>query len=163
MVWLAGKVLCTVAVTAMSLTLMLALGAAMFGVTLPSTASAWLAFVALSLVGAAMATVLGLALSTFIPNAKSASAIVQPIFLGLFLTSGTVIPLSGNGAWIEAISSVFPLRWLGDGFRRLLLPEVFSTGVPGGAPSPILIAAMILGWLTVGTVVLLKRFPLLSR
>ena len=106
--YLLGRVLSSLTVTGILIVLVLAFGAVVYDVSLPSDTAG--AFLVTTAIGAASFCALGLAVRTIIPNADAAPAIVNAIILPLLFVSGVFIPIDDAPAWIEAIAEIFPVR-----------------------------------------------------
>ncbi len=110
--YLAGRIGHAIAIGVLLVIIVAAFGAIFYGVEVP-----WrqLPELMLTLVlGAATFCVLGLALTAFVPNADAAPAVVNATILPLLFISNVFIRLDGAPAWIEALSSFFPVRHFAD-------------------------------------------------
>src|SRR5205823_584627 len=67
------------------------------------------AFVVTVIVGAATFSALGLALTSVIPNADAAPAVVNASILPLLFLSGVFIPLQNPSAWYVVVAKIFPV------------------------------------------------------
>ena len=90
--YFAGKVVQVLAVTVVTIVLLLLVGVLVFSVQLP-TGEQWFTFVWVSVLGAAACTLLGIAVSSLARNSRSASATVTPIALALRVHLRRVHPL----------------------------------------------------------------------
>jgi ABC-2 type transport system permease protein len=88
-------------------------GAAFYGATLPT--STLPAFLLTLVVGAAVFSALGVAVTTFIPNADAAPAVVNATILPLLFISNIFIPLENPTGWIDVVGKIFPVRHFADG------------------------------------------------
>lgn len=110
--YLAGRIGHAIAIAVLLVIIVAAFGAIFYGVEVP-----WrqLPELMLTLVlGAATLCILGLALTAFVPNADAAPAVVNATILPLLFISNVFIPLEGAPAWIDALSSFFPVRHFAD-------------------------------------------------
>jgi ABC-2 type transport system permease protein len=105
-IYLGGIIGNSILVAIMLTVVVIAFGVIVYGVSFPGNA---LALVATLVVGAACFCALGLAVTTFIPNADAAPAIVNLVFFPLIFVSGTFFPIA-NGSVLTTIASVFPVR-----------------------------------------------------
>ena len=60
--------------------------------------------------------------------------------------------------WLQNIASVFPLKWLAQGFRSVFLPEGFAAAEPSGSWDHPLILLVTALWLVVGLAVVRLTF-----
>lgn len=110
--YLAGRIIHAVVIALLLVVIVAAFGAVFYNVAVPW---AHLPELVLTLVlGAASFCALGLALTAFIPNADAAPAVVNATILPLLFISNVFIRLDGAPAWIDALSSVFPVRHFAD-------------------------------------------------
>jgi len=101
-----GLVVCAFVVSALIAALTTVLGIAAYGVVFPGH---WVALAVALLVGAATFCALGVAVSTLIPNADAAPAVVNGVFFPILFLSGTFFPVE-PGTTIGRIASVFPIQ-----------------------------------------------------
>ena len=110
--YLAGRIGHAIAIGVLLVIIVAAFGALFYGVEVP-----WrqLPQLLLTLVlGAATFCILGLALTSFVPNADAAPAVVNATVLPLLFISNVFIRLDAAPAWIEALSRFFPVRHFAD-------------------------------------------------
>ena len=144
--YLAGRIGHAIAIGVLLVIIVAAFGAVFYGVEVP-----WpqLPELLLTLVlGAATFCVLGLALTAFVPNADAAPAVVNATILPLLFISNVFIPLDGAPAWIDALSSFFPVRHFADAML-----DVYAGG--GLAWSDLGVMA---AWAVAGAVIALRFF-----
>src|SRR5437660_8139573 len=87
-------------------------GAAFYGATLPTTTLP--AFLLTLVVGAAVFSALGVAVTALIPNADAAPAVVNATILPLLFISNIFIPLQNPSGWIDVVGKMFPIRHFAD-------------------------------------------------
>jgi ABC-2 type transport system permease protein len=144
-----GAVLANAAVISLiQVALLLAIGRAAFGVTLPQN---WLALVVALLVGVVCFTALGVAASTLVPSQDSAGPIISLIFFVLLFLSGLWFPLTPGSA-LDRISNVFPVHHL---IVAVFAPFDLQHGVSPWAWHDLAVVAI---WGAVGTYVAVRRF-----
>lgn len=138
--YLTGRVLSSLAVTGILIVLVLVFGALVYDVALPG--DTFVAFTVTTAIGAASFCALGLAVTTVIPNADAAPAIVNAIILPLLFVSGVFIPIDDAPSWVETLAAVFPVRpylvasidsylGVGDGWNPAALAVVALWGLFG--------------------------------
>jgi ABC-2 type transport system permease protein len=86
--------------------IVIAFGVIAYGVSIPGNIAA---LVVTLVVGAGCFCAMGLAVTTVVPNADAAPAIVNLVFFPLVFISGTFFPIS-NGSALTKVASVFPVR-----------------------------------------------------
>lgn len=89
-----------------------AFGAAFYGATLPTNTLP--AFIVTLVVGAAVFSALGVAVTAVIPNADAAPAVVNATILPLLFISNIFIPLESPSGWIDVVGKIFPVRHFAD-------------------------------------------------
>lgn len=155
-----GQVLVT---GTMQAALLLAVAALVFGIELPTEPSAWGTFAWVFLLGIITSALLGIALSAVPRSGKSATAVVIPIVLILQFISGVYLQFDQLPGWMQAIASLFPLKWMAQGMRSVFLPESFAALEPSGAWDLGLVALVLLLWLVVGLVLSRLTFRWIRR
>lgn len=153
-----GKVGLTVIIYVVQIALLLAIGVVFFGLKLPESATNWLTFAWISVLGLISCTLLGIAFSSVPRSGRSASALVTPIVLVLQFTSGVFFVFSQLPTWMQNFASLFPLKWLTQGMRSVFLPDSFAAEeVSGGWDLPYVALALII-WSIIGAVLVLTTF-----
>lgn len=89
-----------------------AFGAVFYGATLPTTT--FPAFALTVVVGAAVFSILGVAVTALIPNADASPAIVNASILPLLFISNVFIPLENPPQWLDIVGKIFPVRHFAD-------------------------------------------------
>lgn len=144
-----GKVVRVVVTSVLEAAILLVLGVAFFGLSLPSDPGRWLTFAWVMALGVAACSLCGLAYTALIPNARSASAIITPPFLVLQFISGVFYPFNQLPDWMQTVASVFPLKWMTQGFRYTFLPDSFKVVEQGGTWNLHGIAVVLIAWCVV--------------
>jgi ABC-2 type transport system permease protein len=102
-----GRIVHAILVAALLVVIVVAFGAAFYKADLPSrTLPAFLVTLA---VGAASFSALGLGLSSFVPNAEAAPAVVNFSILPLLFLSDIFIPIQDPNAWYVKLAKIFPV------------------------------------------------------
>jgi ABC-2 type transport system permease protein len=152
-----GKVVQVLAVTALIVVVLLAVGVGIYGVHLPP-AGRWLTFLWVTVLGSAACTLLGIAFSSVVKNGRSASATVTPIALVLQFISGVFFVFSQLPHWMQVIASLFPLKWMAQGLRSVFLPEVMARQEPAGSWELGRVALVLGAWCVIGLVLCVLTF-----
>jgi len=126
-----------------------AFGALFYGATLPT--STLPAFALTVVVGAAAFSILGVAISSFIPNADAAPAVVNSTVLPLLFISNVFIPLENPPQWLDILGKIFPVRHFADA----LINSFFELSGSGLRVNDLLVIAV---WGVAGLVVALRFF-----
>ncbi len=153
-----GKVGMVLATVGLQTVLLLTLGIAFFGMSLPSSASAWLTFVWVFVLGVTSSTLLGIAVGSWIKDAKSAPAVVNLPFVALQFISGVWISVTLLPNWLITVSQVFPLHWICRGMRAAFLPDAFKTVETGGEWQLGMAAIVLVAWCIAGFAICTKVF-----
>lgn len=146
---LAAQMTVSMTLATIAITILLGLGAGIFGLALPHTAGGWL-IVLVTLVLTAAATLgLGLCVAAVAGTPQVASALIVLCFYPLAFFSGLYVPIQEiHSALISDISKVLPT---GAGFNAL--HAAFSGHSPGAQPLLVLAA-----WAMGTSVVAARRF-----
>lgn len=147
--FLIGNIVFNTLVSALLVLIMLMVGLLFFDVTLPIKSLP--AFLVTLLLGAAAFSSLGLAITTVIPNADAAPAIVNASILPLLFVSDVFIPMDEAPVWLNTLAQFFPVRPLSVALQDAFYP--FSTGFGFNTVNLLILTA----WLIAG-IVLSTRF-----
>ena len=110
--YMTARVLHAMAIAILLVIIAATFGAAFYGATLPT--STLPAFALTVLVGAAAFSILGVALTAFIPNADAAPAVVNGSIFPLLFISNVFIPLQDPPQWLDIAGKIFPVRHFAD-------------------------------------------------
>ena len=105
--YLFGRIVHAILVSFLLVIVVVVFGVAFYGATVPS--DRLLPFVVTILVGSASFSALGLAVTTIVPNADAAPAVVNATILPLLFLSGVFIPLQPGNPWYVQVAKVFPV------------------------------------------------------
>lgn len=110
--YMAARIIHAVLMAILLVIICAAFGAIFFGATLPTTTLP--TFALTLLVGAAVFSALGVAITAFIPNADAAPAVVNGTILPLLFISDVFIPLNNPPQWLDIAGKIFPVRHFAD-------------------------------------------------
>ena len=126
-------------------------GTLFYGVDIPTNTLP--AFVISLALAAATFSILGLAITSFIPNADAAPAVVNASILPLLFISDVFIPIDDDSPqWLTLIGDVFPVKHL-----SLALQTAFNPFEAGAGFEPGHLAIIVL-WGAIGALVAARRF-----
>lgn len=145
------------------LTLLLTVARFVFDVPLPTTASAWMTFAWVFLLGVAGGTVLGIAYSSVASSARSAGAVVIGPLLVLQFISGVYFAYGDIPAWIQQVAALFPLKWVAQGMRSVFYPAAMETQEVAGSWEHPVTALVLAVWLVAGLVLSARTFTWFKR
>ena len=160
--YFAGKIGLVLVLSIVETVLLLAMGLGFYDLHLPSP-DKWLTFGWVMTLGITSCTLLGLAVSGLVRNARTASAIVTPIAILLQFISGVYFVFASLPGWLQNIASLFPLRWLALGLRSVFLPEPFAAQEPGGNWQTGTTAIVMVIWCVVGLAITKRTFTWMSE
>ena len=147
---LMGKVIHSVLVSLLLVAIVVGAGVIFYNVDPPSNTT--LAFLVSLILASATFCALGLAITSIIPNADAAPAIVQASILPLMFISDVFIPLRDAPAWLTTVADVFPIRHFATTMHTAFSP--FENGL-GFEPLDLGIMAL---WLIAGMAVAIRYF-----
>ena len=153
-----GKIGLVLVTCALEVTLLLLVGIIFFNLSLPSDFGRWLTFLWVMVLGLIDFSLIGIALAGFIKNAKAAPAVANIPFVFLSFVSGVYVPFWQLGSGIRAFASVFPLKWMAQGFRSVFLPDEFLIREPSHSWQHREMALVLLAWAVVGTILCARTF-----
>ncbi|MEU8383628.1 ABC transporter permease [Streptosporangium sp. NPDC048865] len=158
-----GKALNTLSVSFLQVVILLAIGVALFGLELPSEASRWVTFTWVFVLGVVGSSLLGVAISSLPRSAKSAAAVTAMPFVVLQFVSGVFIPIAQLPAWLVNVASVFPLKWMCQGFRSVFLGDAGAALEITKSYELDRVALVLGAWAVGGLVLCLTTFRWKSR
>ncbi len=153
-----GKLAQVLVVSVIQIAILIGLGVAVYDVTIPTSAAAWLTFTWVFLLGTAASVTLGIATSSLLRNAKSASAILTPVVLVLQFTSGVFVVFTQLPSALRTFGEIFPLKWLAQGMRSVFLPENFAMAEARQSWEHPMAALVMAVWMTAGLIVAVRTF-----
>jgi ABC-2 type transport system permease protein len=128
-----GKI-CLVAIVSLAEAVVLvSVGLLFFQLRLPTTVFGWFTLTWVFLLGTVSCSLLGIFISNFASNAVAAAVVTNGPAVGLQFVSGTYVPLMVLPTWMLAVGSIFPVKWMAQGFRSVLLPSKMAAFEPAGS------------------------------
>lgn len=156
--YLAGKIASVTVVAALSTALMVAIGAAFYDLRVPTEPRRLVVLAGLFALGVAACSLLGLACTRLIRNAKAGAAVVQPPFLVLLFVSGVFFVFDRVPEALQRVGALFPVKWLAQGLRYVFLPDWFSSQEAAGRWELGTVAVVLVAWTVVGFALTLRFF-----
>ncbi|WP_169950292.1 ABC transporter permease [Microbispora sp. H11081] len=158
-----GKVINVLVIAFLSSVALLAIGVVMYDLDLPSAPSSWLTFAWVFVLGVSASALLGVAASSLPRSAKSAAAVISMPFVVLQFISGVFIPFTQMPEWLINIASLFPLKWMCQGFRSVFLGDAGAALEVTGSYELGRVAVVLAVWLVGGLVLCVTTFRWKSR
>jgi ABC-2 type transport system permease protein len=153
-----GKTIQVLVTMTLELALILAVGVALYNVSLPSTLGRWFTFVWVTVLGAIATSLLGIAMSSVPKNAKAAAPIVNLPFVAIQFLSGVFVNFSDLSPTLRGIASLFPLKWIAQGYRSVFLPTRYLKVEPGGSWQHGTMALVLGAWAIGGALLCVRTF-----
>jgi ABC-2 type transport system permease protein len=125
-VYFVGKFGSSVFIYFLQAIVLLSLGHFAYHVHLPSASGRWVEFAWISVLGLIASSLLGVAFSTLARDGKSASAMAAPLVLFFQFTSGVYFIYAKLPAWMQHVSTLFPLKWMAQAMRGVFLPRAYA-------------------------------------
>lgn len=154
-----GKILMALLISVGETVLLLAIGVFAFDLSLPGDPERWLTFGWVFLLGVTACSLLGVAASSLAGSARSAGAVMNLPYLVLAFISGIYFtPIGHLPEPLVTAGSLFPLRWMAQGFRSAFLPDTILAQevVPSWEHGRI--ALVLAAWCIGGLVLCLTTF-----
>jgi ABC-2 type transport system permease protein len=159
-----GKCLFVAVLSLAEVVVLLAIGMLAFDLPLPSGPGRWFTFGWLFVLSVVAFSLLGIAVSGLVRNARTAGAILNVPVVALQFVSGVFIhPITQLPDWMITVASVFPVKWLSQGFRSVFLPDSMVYQEAGGAWEHSRVALVLGAWCVVGLVLCLMTFRWTGR
>lgn len=156
--YFAGKMAQVLIVSVIQIAILVTLGVTAYGVSIPTTAHAWLTFTWVFVLGTGASVTAGIAMSTLLRNAKSASAILTPVLLVMQFTSGVFVVYNTLPSAMRFFGELFPLKWLAQGMRSVFLPDAFAQSEVNQSWEHPMTAVVLILWFAVGLIVAVRAF-----
>jgi ABC-2 type transport system permease protein len=147
-----GKIGLVLTTAAIEVVLIVGLGRLLFHLRLPTDVGHWWTLGWVFVLGITACTLLGIAMSSVPRNEKSAAAVVNLPFVALQFISGVFVPYNNLPGGLRAVASVFPLKWLSQGFRSAFLQRQFLVAEPGHSWQHPTMVVMLAAWCVAGAV-----------
>ncbi|CAN5630077.1 ABC transporter permease [soil metagenome] len=128
--FLFGRIAHAVFLALLLVVIVVAAGALFYGVSVPTNTMP--AFLLTLVIGAATFCALGAAISTVIPNADAAPAIVNFSILPLLFVSNIFIRIEDPPAWLAAVRNAFPVFHFFEALQTSFDPFVTGSGFEWG-------------------------------
>jgi ABC-2 type transport system permease protein len=158
-----GKVILVAVTGVIETAIMLAVGTALFGVTLPTELGRWFTLLWVFALGLVTCALLGIAASSLPRSGRSAAAVLNLPFIGLQFVSGVYIPSTDLPSWLQNFGAIFPIKWMAQGLRSAYLPDTFMRAEPAGSWEHGKTALVLAAWCIGGLLVCLRTFRWKSR
>ncbi|MDZ7727441.1 MAG: ABC transporter permease [Dehalococcoidia bacterium] len=145
--YFAGKLALAIVTSFAQTAIILAIGMTFYGMSLaqqtrPSRGRFALVFI----FGVSSSSLLGIAYTALIRSATSGATVVQPPFLILQFISGVFFVYSDVPRFLQVVASVFPLKWMVQGFRQVFLPDWVAVDDYGGSWNTEWVLVVLIGW-----------------
>ncbi|RKN51269.1 ABC transporter permease [Micromonospora endolithica] len=154
-----GKVLMALLISVIETVLLLGIGVFAFDLTLPADVVSWLTFGWVFLLGVVACALLGVAASSMAGSARSAGAVMNLPYLVLAFISGIYFtPIGELPEPLVTAGSLFPLKWMAQGFRSAFLPDTILAQEVVRSWEHGRIALVLAAWCIGGLVLCLTTF-----
>jgi ABC-2 type transport system permease protein len=153
-----GKIALVAIASLAEAVILLLVGVLIFKLRLPSDIAGWWTLTWVFVLGIVSCSLLGIFISNFASNAVSAAVITNGPAVGLQFVSGTYVPLMALPAWMLTIGSIFPVKWMAQGFRSVLLPPQMVVFEPAGSWEHGRTFLVLAAWSVLGLICCLRMF-----
>jgi ABC-2 type transport system permease protein len=156
--YLIGKLALVLFLSVAEAVVLIGVGALVFDLKLPD-ASHWLTFAWLFVLSVVACSLIGVAVSAIVRHARTAGAILNVPVVALQFISGVFIhPITQLPNWLINVASIFPVKWMSQGFRYVFLPDSMKS-LEAAGQWELGRTAMVLGaWCVIGLVLCLVTF-----
>jgi ABC-2 type transport system permease protein len=161
--YLVGKLILVFGLSVAEVAMLILVGALVFGMPLPDAAH-WLTFGWLFVLSVVACSLLGVAVSAVVRHARTAGAILNVPVVALQFISGVFIhPITQMPSWLVTVASLFPVKWMSQGFRYVFLPDEMKH-LEAAGQWELGRTALVLGvWCVIGLVLCLMTFRWSAR
>jgi ABC-2 type transport system permease protein len=158
-----GKIVLVFVCSIAEVVVLVAVGMALYGVTLPDSADRWVTFAWVFLLGTISCSLLGITISSIARSAQAAAPVVNLPYVSLQFLSGVYIPISALPVWMISVGSLFPIKWVAQGFRSVFLPDSMMSMEAAGSWEHGKTALVLGAWCVIGVVLCLLTFRWTNR
>jgi ABC-2 type transport system permease protein len=159
-----GKLILVLVATLAEVVLLLVTGVLVFDMPLPDEPGRWLTFAWLLVLSVLACTLVGIAASALVKSARSAGVVLTvPVVVLQFLSGIFVHPITRLPQWMQTLSSFFPVKWMGQGFRSVFLPDTMTATEAAGSWQHGMTAAVLGAWCAIGLLLCLVTFRWTNR
>ncbi|MFY1616267.1 ABC transporter permease [Micromonospora sp. WMMD736] len=156
--YLIGKLVLVLVLSIAEVVVLVGVGSLVFGTPLPDAAH-WVTFGWLFLLSTASCGLLGVAVSAMVTHARTAGTILNVPVVALQFISGVFIhPITQLPHWLIVVASVFPVKWMSQGFRYVFLPDSMRELEANGRWELGRTALVLGAWTVIGLVLCLVTF-----
>jgi len=127
--YLAARIGSSIATTFVLAALSVAIGILFLDVGLAS--GAVLGFVVALVVGTFCFCALGLAVTILVPNAESASGLINVTLFPIMFISSIFFPLDSGPEWLRTVARLFPIQHFGNALQYAFNPTTTGSGIRG--------------------------------
>lgn len=127
-----GKIALVAIASLAEAVVLLSVGLLFFELHLPTTVFGWFTLTWVFLLGIVSCSLLGIFISNLASNAVAAAVVTNGPAVALQFVSGTYVPLMVLPPWMLTLGSIFPVKWMAQGFRSVLLPSKMAAFEPAG-------------------------------
>ncbi|KIF76828.1 ABC transporter [Streptomyces sp. 150FB] len=153
-----GKIVMVLVTSLVETGVLLAVSMIVYGTHLPRGSAGWITFAWVGLLGTTACTLCGIALSSVPRSGRAAPAVVAPFAFVLQFISGAALVFTNLPSWLQWIASVFPLKWMCQGLRSVLLPASFASHEAAGSWQLGWVAVVLSAWVVVGLLLCTMTF-----
>lgn len=159
-----GKTIMVAVCVVAEVAIMLAVGMIMFDMPLPSEVGRWVTFAWLLVLSVIACTLCGIAASSLAKSGRSAGVVLNVPSVALQFLSGIFVqPITALPVWMLGLSSIFPVKWMGQGFRSVFLPDSMSVREAAGSWEHGMTALVLAAWCVIGLILSLMTFRWTNR
>jgi ABC-2 type transport system permease protein len=156
--YLIGKLALVLFLSVAEAAVLIGVGALVFDLKLPD-ASHWLTFAWLFVLSVVACSLIGVAVSAIVRHARTAGAILNVPVVALQFISGVFIhPITQLPVWLINVASIFPVKWMSQGFRYVFLPDRMKSLEAAGQWELGRTALVLGAWCVIGLVLCLVTF-----
>ena len=149
--FLAGKVLTHLLLNLVSAGLIVIPAVIVFPEVAPSSLGSWLGLITVFVVAVLVTIPLGALLGAAVRGYGQLGIVIFGVY-GLAGISGIFYPLAALPSWLGVIGQIFPMYWLGLGFRHAMLPAEAALLELGGTWRTVEMLLALGFWLAVGII-----------
>lgn len=154
-----GKIVLVAVASVAEAVLMLLVATLLLGLKLPSSPDRWLTFAWVFVLAITSCSLLGIAASSLARSVTGAVAIMNLVYVALQFVSGVfVTPITQLPHVMVQVASLFPVKWICQGFRSVFLPDSMAAYEMAGQWELPKVALVLGAWCVGGFLLCLLTF-----
>lgn len=128
-------------------------GAFLFPGLMQNGAEGWLTVAWVTLLGLCATLPIGIIIGSLVPGVQKVGTWGMLPVLILIAISGIFVPIQNLWGWVQIVSQIFPMYWVGLGMRSAFLPDAAAALEIGGSWRTLETVLVLTAWAVAGSLI----------